>query len=135
MVKNPPADAEDSGLIPGLGRSLEEGVATHFSILAWRIRGLRTLELRKSWTQLSNKAAATSWSGFGALLSHTFLVASDAGSTALTSARSLSFLEGDRVLGDAGCPSRALSLQLVPPGGAESSLLTGMLFPGRLTLR
>ena len=61
-------------------------------------------------------------------------VASDAGSTALTSARSLSFLERDRVLGDAGCPSRALSLQLVPLGGAESFLLTGMLFPGRLTL-
>ena len=27
----------DLGLIPGLGRSLEEGVATHSSILAWRI--------------------------------------------------------------------------------------------------
>ena len=27
----------DMGLIPGLGRSLEEGMATHFSILAWRI--------------------------------------------------------------------------------------------------
>ena len=25
------------GLIPGLGRSLEEGMATSFSILAWRI--------------------------------------------------------------------------------------------------
>ena len=25
------------GLIPGLGRSLEEGVATHPSIVAWRI--------------------------------------------------------------------------------------------------
>ena len=37
VVKNPPADAGDSGLIPGLGRSLEEGVATHSSILAWRI--------------------------------------------------------------------------------------------------
>ena len=27
----------DSGSIPGLGRSLEEGTATHSSILAWRI--------------------------------------------------------------------------------------------------
>ena len=27
----------DLGLIPGLGRSLEEGMATHSSILAWRI--------------------------------------------------------------------------------------------------
>ena len=29
--------AEASGLIPGLGRSLEKGMATHSSILAWRI--------------------------------------------------------------------------------------------------
>ena len=27
----------DLGLIPGLGRPLEEGMATHSSILAWRI--------------------------------------------------------------------------------------------------
>ena len=39
VVKNPPAsagDARDSGLIPGLGRSLEE-MATHSNILAWEI--------------------------------------------------------------------------------------------------
>ena len=39
--KGPPANAgnlRDEGLIPGLGRSnLEEGMATHSSILAWRI--------------------------------------------------------------------------------------------------
>ena len=41
MIKNPPASAEDTGLIPGLGRSpdwedpLEEEEATHSSILAW----------------------------------------------------------------------------------------------------
>ena len=29
--------AQDVGLIPGLGRPLEEGKATHSSILAWRI--------------------------------------------------------------------------------------------------
>ena len=29
--------AKDPSLIPGLGRSLEEGMATHASILAWRI--------------------------------------------------------------------------------------------------
>ena len=29
--------AGDLGSIPGLGRSLEEGMATHSSILAWRI--------------------------------------------------------------------------------------------------
>jgi len=27
----------DLGSIPGLGRSLEKGIATHSSILAWRI--------------------------------------------------------------------------------------------------
>ena len=40
MVKKPPAnagDARDVGLIPELGRTLEEGMATHSSILAWRI--------------------------------------------------------------------------------------------------
>ena len=37
VVKNPPAnagDVRDVGLIPGLGRSLEEGMATHSSGLA-----------------------------------------------------------------------------------------------------
>ena len=40
MVKNLCANAgdiRDSGSIPGLGRFLEEGVAPHSSILAWRI--------------------------------------------------------------------------------------------------
>ena len=37
VVKNPPANAGDTGLIPGLGEPLEEGMATHSSILAWRI--------------------------------------------------------------------------------------------------
>ena len=36
VVKNLPANA-DVSLIPGLGRSLEEEMATHSSILAWRI--------------------------------------------------------------------------------------------------
>ena len=30
-------NARDLGLIPGLGRSVEEGTATCFSILVWRI--------------------------------------------------------------------------------------------------
>ena len=37
-VKNPPAntgDMRDAGLISGWGRPLEEGMATHSSILAW----------------------------------------------------------------------------------------------------
>jgi len=40
LGKNPPATAgkvKDMGYIPGLGRSLEEKMATHSSILAWRI--------------------------------------------------------------------------------------------------
>ena len=40
VVKNPPANAGDKrgmGLIPGLGGSLEKGMATHSSTLAWRI--------------------------------------------------------------------------------------------------
>ena len=39
VVKNPPVNARDEGLIPGSGRSPggEEGMATHSSILAWRI--------------------------------------------------------------------------------------------------
>ena len=41
VVKNPPAntgDIKDVGLIPGLGRPLEEGMATHSSIIAWEIQ-------------------------------------------------------------------------------------------------
>ena len=40
VVKNPPAkagDIRDVGLILRLGDPLEEGLATHSSILAWRI--------------------------------------------------------------------------------------------------
>ena len=35
--KESAGDSGETGSIPGLGRSLEEGMATHFSILAWRI--------------------------------------------------------------------------------------------------
>ena len=40
MVKNLPAnvgDTRDMGSIPGSGRSLENEMATHSSILAWKI--------------------------------------------------------------------------------------------------
>ena len=40
MVKNPPAkagDVRDLGSIPRYEDPLEEGMATHYSILAWRI--------------------------------------------------------------------------------------------------
>ena len=35
--KESACDAGNLGLIPGSGRFLEEGMATHSSILAWRI--------------------------------------------------------------------------------------------------
>ena len=56
MVKNPPANAGDSGLIPGSGRC--PGMATHSSILAWRIPwtedpgGPQSMGSQKSRTQL-----------------------------------------------------------------------------------
>ena len=40
VVKNPPASVgglRDTGLIPELERSLEEEMATHSSILSWKI--------------------------------------------------------------------------------------------------
>ena len=40
VVKNLPVNAGDlrgAGSVPGSGRSPEEGMATHSSILAWRI--------------------------------------------------------------------------------------------------
>ena len=37
MVKNLPANAGDAELIPGSGRSPEEGNGNHTSILAWKI--------------------------------------------------------------------------------------------------
>ena len=37
MVKNPPANAGGTSLIPGSGKSLEKEIITHSSILAWEI--------------------------------------------------------------------------------------------------
>ena len=37
MVKNPPGNAGDAGLIPGSGRPLKKEMATHSSFLAWKI--------------------------------------------------------------------------------------------------
>ena len=53
VVKNPPANAEEAGSIPGSGRSLEKEMATHSSILAWEIPwteepgGLQSMELQE----------------------------------------------------------------------------------------
>ena len=46
VVKNPPVsagDIRDSGSIPGSEDPLEEGMATHSSILTWRIHGQRSM--------------------------------------------------------------------------------------------
>ena len=60
MVKNLPTNAGDLGSVPGMGRSPREGMATHSSILAWRISwteepgGLQSMGSQKSWTHLSD---------------------------------------------------------------------------------
>ena len=62
LVKNPPAMQETSVPFLDWENPLEEGMATHCSILAWRIpmdRGAWWATVHgvtKSWTQLSNKA-------------------------------------------------------------------------------
>ena len=56
MVKNSPenaGDIRDSGSIPVLGRSLEREMASHFTILAWKIPwteepdGLQSMESQR----------------------------------------------------------------------------------------
>ena len=56
MVKNPRAGAGEAGLIPGLKNPLEEGMATHSSIFAWKIPwtegpgGLQSMRLQRVGT-------------------------------------------------------------------------------------
>ena len=53
MVKNLSAyagDLRDVGSVPRSGRPPEEGMATHSSILAWRIPGLLVHRVTKSQT-------------------------------------------------------------------------------------
>ena len=60
VVKNPPANAGDSGSIPGLEDLLEKEMVTHHSILAWKIPwseepgGLQSTGLQRSRTRLSD---------------------------------------------------------------------------------
>jgi len=52
VVKNLPAnagDARDTSLIHGSGRSLEKGMATHSSIIAWRIPWTWSLACYSPW--------------------------------------------------------------------------------------
>ena len=61
VVKNPPANAGDTGSIPGSGRSLEEEMATHSSIVAWDFPwteepgGLQSLESQRVGHYLATK--------------------------------------------------------------------------------
>ena len=61
LVKNPPANTEDTSLIPGSGRFLEKEMATHSSILAWEIPQteepgkLLSMGLQKGQTWLNDK--------------------------------------------------------------------------------
>ena len=51
LVRNPPANAGDAGLISGSGRSLGEGNGNPLSILAWRI----------PWTEQPDRLHAVQW--------------------------------------------------------------------------
>ena len=68
MVKNLPAnagDVRDMGSIPGLEEPLEGGMATQFSILAWRLPwteepgGLQSTGVAKSQAQLKQLSTHT----------------------------------------------------------------------------
>ena len=60
MVKNPPVNAGEMGLIPGLGRSPEEGNGNQLQYcclgnpMEEEPGGLQSMGLQKGWTQLSN---------------------------------------------------------------------------------
>ena len=60
MVKNPPPIAGEMGSIPGSEDPLEKDMATHSSILAWKIPWtegpgvLQDMGSQEFWTQLSN---------------------------------------------------------------------------------
>ena len=57
MVKNPPANAGDLGSIPGVENPLEKEMATHSSILAWRIPWTeepKSRRLQKNQTQFKD---------------------------------------------------------------------------------
>ena len=43
VIKNPPANAEDTSSIPGREDALKKEMTTHSSILAWEIHGQRSL--------------------------------------------------------------------------------------------
>ena len=60
VVKNPPANAGDTGSIPGSGRPLAKETAAHSRILAWRVPWTEepwwatVHAVTKIWTRLSD---------------------------------------------------------------------------------
>ena len=59
-VKNHPANARDTGSIPGSGRSPGEGNGNPLQLLLpGKSHGQRSLGFQKSWTQLSDQIATT----------------------------------------------------------------------------
>ena len=60
MVRNPPANAGDVGVIPRWERSPEKEMATHTNIVAWRIPWteepgrIPSMGLQRSWIQLNS---------------------------------------------------------------------------------
>ena len=65
MVRNPPANAGDTGSLLGSGRSLGEGNSNPRQGFAWEVSrteepgGLQSMGLQKTWKGLSDKATAT----------------------------------------------------------------------------
>ena len=65
MVKNPPANAGDSGSIAGLWRPPGKEMATHSTILAWEMPwteepgGLLSMRLQKVRHDLATETTAT----------------------------------------------------------------------------
>ena len=55
MVTNLPANAGDASLIPGMGRSFGEEMATHSSILSWKI----------PWTEEPGALQSMGWQRVG----------------------------------------------------------------------
>ena len=84
VVKNPPdnaADLRDVSSIPGSGRTLEEGMATHSSVLAWRSPrteepcGLQSIELQRAghdWSDLAQHSTQSWYYWIDYLIPHIF---------------------------------------------------------------
>ena len=65
VVKNLPDNEEDTGLTPGLGRSLMKEMAIHYSIIAWKsswtveLGRVQFMGSLKSWTQIGEPKLVT----------------------------------------------------------------------------